>query len=174
MATIIATPGASDANSYATLAEANTYHDERLHNAAWTSASDATKISALIWATRVIEDNFLWYSTQKTEDQALHWPAYSGYYKSGYPIPDTVVPQMVKESQSELAFLLIEEDLTVADDPITPGVASAKIGSLSFKSDKTDRKSMLPDSVLVPIQILGEFKGAGTSTSNGTFRTFRV
>ena len=173
MATIIATPGASDANSYPTLVEADAYHDTRGHNTAWTSADDATKISHLIWATRVLEDNFIWYSDQKTEEQALHWPAFSGFYKSGYAIPDTIVPQMVKDAQSELAFLLIENDLTVADDPIVPGVKKAKIDTLSFEADKTDRQSMLPDSVLVLIQWLGKFEGAGTSTSNGTFRTFR-
>ena len=158
--TIIVTPGGATSNSYATLAEANAYHETRLHNTAWTGASDATKEAALLWATRELDTNFCWYGQKATEEQALDWPRYSMYYKSGYPVDTTIVPIEVKNAQSELAFLLIEEDRTVADDPCC-GASEAKAGSLSVKFDKTDRKGTLSDSVIALIQEFGYPYGAG-------------
>ena len=45
--TIIATPGASNANSYVTLANAETFFESRLHKTDWTDATDANKNIAL-------------------------------------------------------------------------------------------------------------------------------
>lgn len=53
MPTIIATPGASTANSYLTLVEAQAYFDTRLSVAGWDNADDQNVL--LIMATRVID-----------------------------------------------------------------------------------------------------------------------
>lgn len=158
--TIIVTPGGSDSNSYATLAEANAYHETRLHNAAWTDASDATKEAALLWATRELDSNMCWNGIRATEEQALDWPQYGQSDKDGYYIDSDIVPDQVKNAQSELAFLLIEEDRTVADDPCC-GAQEAKAGTLSIKFDKTDRKGTISDSTLALIQEFGHACGAG-------------
>lgn len=44
--TLIATPGAANANSYATVAEANAYHDCRLHSDAWLNTRATASIGS--------------------------------------------------------------------------------------------------------------------------------
>src|SRR5688572_1750094 len=72
--TLVATAGAANANSYALLAEANAYHDARLHSEDWTGASADTRTVALIMATRLLDAMYVWdlYPTDAT--QALQWP----------------------------------------------------------------------------------------------------
>jgi len=55
-----ATPGAADANSYATVADADAYHEGHLYASAWTSASNTTKEQALVMATRWLDAQVRW------------------------------------------------------------------------------------------------------------------
>ena len=52
--TIVATPGAANATSYATLAEAQAYFDGRLPLAGWDDADDQNVL--LVMATRLLEN----------------------------------------------------------------------------------------------------------------------
>ncbi len=171
---IIVTPGGTDSNSYATLAEANTFHTERLHNAAWTSASDATKEAAMIWATLLIDSNILWHGIRATEEQALDWPRYGMYDKDGYSVDSDIVPKQVKDAESELAFLLIVEDRTLSNDPKNAGVKKADVGSLSLEMSDVYKKAVLSPSVVTYIQEFGDFAGVGSTSSSGVIYTERV
>ena len=170
---LIVTPGASNANSYATLIEADAYHDTRLHNAEWTAAGDATKEAALIWATRELDANFCWYGRKATEEQSLDWPRYGMYDKDGYSIDSDIVPDQVKNAEAELAFMLIKDDRTTAADPEC-GVKSAKIDTLSVEFDKTDRQNALPDSAVALIQEFGYQCGVGLANGSSISLTERV
>lgn len=60
-------------NSYASVAEANYYFDDRMDVTAWTSATDVDKAKALVSATRQIDkENFVGSATSST--QALSFP----------------------------------------------------------------------------------------------------
>ena len=170
--TIIATPGATNANSYATLAEADTFHVERLHNAEWTAASDATKEAALLWATKLLDVNMWWDGIQTTNTQALDWPRSGVIDKEGYSVDSDEIPDQLKDAQSEFAFLLIKSDRATASDPC--GIRNFKSGSLSTEFDKTDRPSVVPDSALEYIQEFGFLYGAGSEKSSRVVRTVRV
>lgn len=175
--TVIVTPGGDDSNSYATLAEANQYHTERLHNAAWTSANDTVKEAALLWATRTLDANFYWNGVRSTEEQALDWPRTGVTNRDGYYIDDEIVPVQVKNAQSELAFLLIVEDRTISSDPNADGVSELKLGSgsmiaLKFRDKKM--QSALAASVVVLVQDLGVFAGAGKTGGSSVVPTVRV
>ena len=88
MATLNATAKSATANSYLTLAEANTYmetvrpEDEQT----WLKQSEPTRERLLMLATRTIDDHFLFIGSKTASGtQALQWP------RSG---------QMVQESSS--------------------------------------------------------------------------
>lgn len=175
--TIIVTPGGSDSNSYATRAEADQYHTERLHNTAWTNADTATKEAALVWATRTLDANFYWVGVKSTEEQALEWPRSGAVDRNGYGIDDDVVPVQVKNAQSELAFLLIEGDRTLASDPDADGVTELKLGSgsqIALKFSGERMRSALSSSVVALIQDLGVFIGAGKASGSAVVPTVRV
>ena len=78
-ATIDATVGGENSNSYATLAEAQAYFDERLNVDSWTAASTDTQNRSLIQATRIIDASYEWQGERASSTQALDWPRDSVY-----------------------------------------------------------------------------------------------
>lgn len=84
--------GIANANSYATVAFADSYFIDRAVFA-W-AGSDAVKQSALILATDYVENVFggRLLGTKKTAQQGLHFPVTEGYYRDGTQIPDNIVP----------------------------------------------------------------------------------
>lgn len=131
---IVATPGASNANSYVTIAEADAYMAGRLNASAWTTADTDTRSRALIEAQRNLTP-LLWVGSRVTDTQALAWPrAYAPNPDAPAPVSttgrenllprfivyygDTVVPQRVKDAQVELALEFLKSgtaDLAVVD-----------------------------------------------------------
>lgn len=66
--------GLPDADSYATVAEADDFHEAR-GNASWASATDGDKSAALIRATDYIEASYRPIKHRPlNRDQALQWP----------------------------------------------------------------------------------------------------
>ena len=173
MPTIIATPGAANANSYATLVEADTYHTTRGHNSQWISASDETKETNLIWATRTLDANMEWYGQATNSTQALNWPRYGTADQNGYSIDQDVIPQALKDAQAELAFLLIVDDRTIADDSPDPNIKKGKIGPLEGEFFEGNKRVVLSNSVVELIQHLGVFTGVGTNKKGGVVGLIR-
>ena len=66
--------GKTDANSYATVAECDTYHDGHLYADKWTAATQARKEAALVMATRLIDSQFQFNGFRAHNQQALQWP----------------------------------------------------------------------------------------------------
>jgi hypothetical protein len=149
---LVATSGASNANSYCTVAEATTYHESHLYSTDWTSASTDTKTIALIHATREIEARFEWVSFPTSQDQALQWPRSSILKRGGIDYYDNdVVPPEIKNAVSEYARQLIAGNRSADYDVETKGLRSLIAGpiSLEFKDSATARP--VPDAVLALI-----------------------
>jgi hypothetical protein len=115
--TIIATPGATDANSFVTIAEADAYVDLQMVRTGWPVADD-DKARALIAATADLSALHYVGSRAQTA-QALAWPRtgapnpdarQDGYYPFGAFVPEIVwyaedvIPQRVKDATCELAY----------------------------------------------------------------------
>lgn len=157
--TIVATPGASNANSYLELNEATDYFATRLAINQWEIADDPALL--LVMATRVFEAMFAsarrtlvrntlrtnvtayyrtsptWTGTPTSTTQALAWPRDGMYSKNGGLIANTVIPQEIKNAVAELGGQLAIGDRTLDNDVIAQGLTSVKAGSvsLSFKQD---------------------------------------
>jgi hypothetical protein len=111
---ITATAGSASANSFVTLAEAETYMEARLNATLWDAATEDTKNRALVEATREID--VLSYIGRSADDtQALSWPR---QWAINPDDPDynyfltTDVPQRIKNAQMELAFQFIKQGTT--------------------------------------------------------------
>src|SRR5688572_8720086 len=136
---LIATPGAVNANSFETLAEFNTYLSERLFSETASAATDAKKEAALIMSTRLIGRWFIWNGMVWTQTQSLPFPRLGLVNANGQPIPEGVVPQELKDAESELALVLLNAgttDVTQASD--TAGISKIKASSveITFKDVK--------------------------------------
>jgi len=133
--TLIATPAGATANSYATVAEADAYHDSRLHRVAWlaTGADAATKTVALIMATRTLDALFEWTAWPTTTTQALQWPRNAVPRRGGLTYVDTMeIPPELKNATAELARLLIVGDRTADSDIETNKLRALKAGPVEL------------------------------------------
>ncbi len=94
--------GVDGANSYVTVAEADTYHSDRA-NAAWTG-EDAAKQAALIKATDYIEQNYQgrWLGTEDSTTQPLSFPR---------TIDSGVIPDRLKQAVCVLALESLSNEL---------------------------------------------------------------
>jgi hypothetical protein len=146
--TLIATAGASNANSYMTVEEADAYHEAHLYASDWTAATMATKETALIWATRLLDEQCEWRGTKTTNEQALRWPRGGVSDMDGVAIDNDVIPTALKRATAELARHLLKSDRLQARDDARGGLQSVAAGPVSVTFDKVDRISLLPESVL--------------------------
>jgi hypothetical protein len=120
---IVATPGAANANSYLTLAEAQAIIDGLVEDAdvvAWGQATTDQKNRALFSATqRLDRERFL--GARATDTQSLQWPrtgvrkpdTYINTYAIGFPFrlstdyyTDTEIPAQIQSAQVVLAVFL--------------------------------------------------------------------
>tara|TARA_R100000231_G_scaffold33212_2_gene29104 strand:+ start:2325 stop:2885 length:561 start_codon:yes stop_codon:yes gene_type:complete len=151
--TIDATAGGANANSYITLAEADTFVEAMISSSDvsnWTTGNDDTRNRALTAAAeRLDRERFL--GARATDTQARQWPrtgvrkpdTYVNTYATGFPFrisedyfTDTEIPDQVKRAQIELAVYLKNNV-----DGISLGgledFKSVKIGNIEVTPDKS-------------------------------------
>ena len=141
-----ATAGGTTSNSYATVAEADDYHDSIVSTwtSDWTGAATELKEDALMWATRLIDQYSAWEGDKADEDQRLRWPRSDVYDPDGIEIDDTTIPQFLKEATAEFARALITKELT--KEPIR-GYKRVKIDKIEIEFDAANVKRVLINSV---------------------------
>lgn len=118
-------------NAYLAVADATAYFADRLHSAAWTSASEADKAAALVTASRAVDGlplqgrvvltsqamafpRLMW--TSNNDALSGTYGVASAFYDEGQVYPcwvDIGTPQAVKDATCEEALFLLE--LTDAD-----------------------------------------------------------
>lgn len=120
--TIIATPGASDANSYLTIAEGDTFAEERLGTLTWTSSTEENKKKALVQATRYM-DTLEFIGEKASTTQALLWPRDNA--KCGdKDYADTIIPPEVQEATFDLAEGLLNNPGLISGQGVTSSTAT--------------------------------------------------
>jgi hypothetical protein len=167
----------SDANTYISLNDAETYMEGRLHTTTWDGETDANKNAALVQATRILDRYVNWMGYKSDQDQALAWPRWgicwdgSGQYwtcsdlwlvdERVHSVGSDSVPQEIKDAQCELALHLLGSDTQAVPD--TAGFKSIEVeGAVSLEIDKKDRTATIPMHVWRMVQHLGAKKGSGT------------
>lgn len=96
-----ATPGAEDANAYATVAEAEEYASYRVGGAAFLALTDEKQIQALVTAAGdidTLETDPGFIGDRATDDQALAWP------RTGTDYDDDELPSSLVKANIELAM----------------------------------------------------------------------
>ena len=141
----ISTAGAVNANSYVSVADADAYHDYRLHNSEWATATTADKQNALVMATRYLEP-FKWLGTKATTTQALRWPREGVYDLDGTLYDDTAIPAPLINATAELAWEFIKQDRLVDSD--NDGLKSVKAGPVEVEFDSRTKPTTSPKYVL--------------------------
>lgn len=165
MALIIETgavvPGA---NSYVSVAEADSYLAYSAQRVAWAALATPDKEAALVQAARALNTAVIWKGTPVELTQALAWPR-NGVYVGSELLPSDTIPGQVKTSQMELAALMMQGDRTA--DPDSAGIASMSLGkgALAVTFDKSTAPTILGPVIPSLLRDLSE------GTIGGGFRT---
>lgn len=155
--TLVDTPGAANANTWASLAEYKSYIETRRPQLPWFAAAlGGTTIDGelkidLIQACRLINASFDWTGQIASETQNLMWPRLGMYDRANRAIPSTVNPEDLKLSQCEMAVQLHsdETDLLSDDEVRKGGIASVAAGSVEVEFQSRDTSSKEGADVLI-------------------------
>ena len=161
--------GKADANSYASVAEGDGYHEGHLYASAWTGASADTKAAALVMATRLIDAQFQFGGLKVESTQALQWPREDcPSHDDEDDVADDIVPKGVVDATCETARALIIEDRTA--NPLGEGLKFSGIGDLQQSFDKSDRRPVIPRVAQAMLRKFGEALNA----TSGAVRLVRA
>lgn len=160
MPTLDATIGGASANSYATVAEADTYFDERMGTADWDGASADDKARALIMATRRIDqESFEGVKADiDPEDQALEWPREGAAGPDGHVWDHDEMPPRIQQATYELALVILGDN-GFLDDTGLEAFESVQVGPLQVTPRHQQKGGELPETVkrlLDPFTVGGE------------------
>ena len=136
--------GLSNADSYLSVADADTYHTAHGNPAAWSSASDADKEEALRLATQYIDVVYgrRFSGTKLAATQALRWPRNGVYDDEGQLLDNDSIPVRVEQATAELALRQLGADLL--PDEAEPGdikKEKVKVGSIVEETEYVGGKS---------------------------------
>jgi hypothetical protein len=165
--------GKADANSYASVADADAYHDGHLYATTWTAATADNKAKALVMATRLIDADYQFGGTKANSAQALQWPREDcrdpdadGW--NGGTVPDNTVPRAVLDATCELGRELLVADRTAA--PTGEGLKYETAGTTQVGYDKTDTRPIISH---VAQAMLGKF-GSRVRSRSGAVKLVRT
>ena len=165
---LVVTPGASDADSYTTVAFADAYHVAR-GNAGWAGA-DAVKEAALrratAWIDGVYRSRFPGYRNEG-RDQALEWPRASASDAQGWGIANDAIPAEVQQAAAEAALREVTAPGSLAPDAIPAAMKIlTTVGNLGW----TPLKAAAGPQDLIPVlhtieHILGGLIASGSGVA---------
>lgn len=154
---LVSTPGAADANTFASLAEYKTYIVSRRPAVKWATQADAGLIDTdltidLLSSCEILNAGLIWSNKPATDTQALIMPGLNWRDRFDRVIPNDVVHIDMKRAQCELAVQLHEDAITNAeandiladDDAAKFNVRGVKAGSVAveFEPTKSDLGSV--------------------------------
>lgn len=144
-----ATPGASNANSFITVARGDELASERAHSTAWTGLTPDVKAAVAITASRALSSRVCYEGVATVEGQALAFPR-TGLTRHGYTVDPDTIPQEIELAAFEWALALAPEDVTVESQIAALGLTKLKAGSveLGFRERKTYDYKPVPENVL--------------------------
>jgi hypothetical protein len=185
--------GLANANAYASVADADAYHEGHLYATAWTGATADRKAAALVFATRLIDTQYQFSGCRTNGTQALQWPrancpdpdagsvvALLAWWRDRV-LPSDAVPAVLVQATCELARELLVADRTAA--PAGEGILTERtsqynrdsVGTSSSTSaskmySKSDTRPMIPRVVQ---GMLGKY-GTLIQAQRGSVRLERV
>mgnify|MGYP000742911682 FL=1 len=160
-----ATPNGANADSFMTVAEADSYYATNLYSTTWVGSTTDNKEKALKMATRILDEKVAWVGTRATSTQALGWGRTDVTW-DGTTVSSTTVPIQIKNATAEFAGELLVSDLTANAEG--KGLNSLKVGDITLDFDKNDTAGVMPEIVQEML------RGWGTIYARAKFGTVPV
>lgn len=175
---IVATAGASNANSYLSVAGADSIANGMIGTLAWSTATSDDKARALITATNGLE-TLAYIGTRTSDTQALSWPRTDASC-GDWDVTDDDIPRQIELATFDLANALLGDPELLRSQPaessLVPGVSNRDLRrlkldvmELEWRSDRSpaSAKPITPLTVLPHLKsILGCLTTSTTSASS--------
>lgn len=164
---IVATPGATNATSYATVSDGDAYFavGAHLYGAAWIAATEDQKCAALKMATVMLDRWYEWNGTPAAVVQALGWPRAGNATRNGDAQSTTALPADVIAATCEVAKGMIAGDLRADSDVETQQLRQLSVGSISLTFGQGVTAKPIADAVQALLRHWGHLRSLrGTST----------
>ena len=172
-ATINATLKSATANSYVTLAEADSYFETVPDSTTWDNKTDDQKNRALISATRWI-DNQVFYGDRCDTEQALSWPR-NNYHVDRVELTCSVIPADIKYATYELARALADDTESITGSTGDTGLYEAvKLGDLEVKYNTASQATGTVNNVFDVYPWLQSYLGAYCLGGSGSYQVRMV
>jgi hypothetical protein len=172
--TIVATAGASNANSYLTIAGADSIANGMIGTLAWASASADEKARALITATNGLE-TLRWIGERTSATQSLSWPR-TGANCGDKSIADDDIPREIELATFDLANGLLDDPAMLRSAPtnesLVPGVSNRDLRRLKLDVMELEWRTDIAQSAtskVTPLTVLPHLASIlGCLTTSGT------
>lgn len=102
------TVGATDYDTFISLANAEIYLDAALHATGWAAATSTQKAQAIVTATRML-DRQAWDGEMTDADNALAWPRSGLLDAEGEEVDEDTIPSQIEDATCELAEALLKD-----------------------------------------------------------------
>lgn len=147
------------ANTYATVAEVETYADNSLDFDNWNAATSDNKTRAVIKATRILDKWLfgMWRGWPSLTTQPLAWPRAGCVTRQGGTIANNEIHQMLVNAVAELANLCLGENL---EEDQETGLSSLGLGSINLVFNPNDRAGVVKQAVLKELQSVLTYTGS--------------
>lgn len=187
-----------NSNSYCSVTEANDYH-ETVHpslKAIWDALTSESQERALVAATRMIDDQFVWISPSSitNTNQALQFPRQYLYrqgknatnitFESGLPensisttgsfFPNNIYPDFLKNATAELARTLFSGATSPTLKNTQNDLSKVKAGSVevAFKDKALQATDgPVPGAVIDMLNRWADFKRPALTSTGSSIRT---
>lgn len=156
--TLDTTIGGASANSYISIANADTYHDSHITHDTWDEAESDDKCRALQTATRLLDEWYDWCGVVCTSSQALLWPRVGATGPNGYLLDSDAIPVAIANATAELARQLLDEDRTKDSDIERYGLKSLKAGPVDMAFGSVASSKPIPDAVMAMVSAYGTLR----------------
>ena len=108
VSTLVATAGASNANTYCTRTASTQYDDDHPQSGTtWSSASNDLKDQSLLMATRLMDEHIEWTGAPSDVIQVLNWPRSGMWDRNGNAMDSDSIPNGVRDATAEFARQII-------------------------------------------------------------------
>ena len=128
----------SSADSYISVADADTYNLAHTADPDWVAAITAVKEKGLKLATQYLDSKYRmrWRGARFNEVQALGWPRTGFYDYDGFEIEGESVPTRLEEATVEAAIRVVKGDNLFAVNE-NPGLKAHSWGNQTEQESKT-------------------------------------
>ena len=147
-------------NSYASLADADTYFEDSIRGTAWLVFTVAQRSAGLVEATRVFE-RMKWLGKKTISTQALAYPRDDLKGLEGETVTGAESLLTASEALYEYAFaILSDESMLDSDDATGSNIKSMKAGSARMEFFRATTGSRFP---IIIMNIIGRYLASSGS-----------